>query len=246
MEIKAILLSNRYDKKEMKFLISSLRLNKIKADFAGLNEPWDFINKIYWTWNYLNKYFQNDILIFSDAFDVFYLKNLIEIKNKFLQMKTKILFSAETCYSHQLDEDKEFYDCISQNVSKYRYLNTGCFIGFRKELFLFYSDLIKKIENKNFMREIRTLKSRNDGIDQTIISHHIAQNYDSYDLKLDYNNNIFYVASVDWDDIDSYVLDDMTIKETNNRPCLIHVPFKRKYEHILSKLFFRRYKIRIF
>jgi hypothetical protein len=108
-------------------------------------------------------------------------------------------------------------------------------------LFLFYKNLLEKIKNKEFMKKVRELKPDNYGIDQTIISHFIAQEYNP-NIKLDYNCKIFYTACCDWFDIDNYVDHNLRIKETNSYPCVFHVPWKKKWEHILMKLFLMKYK----
>lgn len=249
MNTVSFLLSDKYDKKEMKYAMISSVINKIEVNVIGLGKPWnwDFLNKIYWISECLEKYEKSeDILLFLDSYDTFYLSNLDKIKEKFLKTDSKILFSAEACYSHQLEEDKLFYDNISYNF-RYKYLNTGCCVGFGKELFIFYKGLLEKVEkDKLFMEEIRKLKPHNHGIDQTIISHYIAQNYNNYKVKLDYNCDVFYVACCDWHQIENYVDKDMKIKETNSYPCVFHVPFKGRYSHILDKLFLRKYKLKIF
>jgi hypothetical protein len=242
MNISAILISNKYDKERMKHAIISLNINKINFKIVGFSENWNFINKIYCIRSYLEKIKENKIVIFSDSYDTFYLKNLEEIKINFLNMNVKILWSAEKPYSHQLSKDKKFYESISCN-SNYKYINTGACIGFSKELLEFYNNLLEKVEKEEkFMNEVRTEKKHNYGIDQTIISHYISQNYSKHNVKIDYNCEIFYTASDDWDDIDNYISADLMVKETNSFPCFVHVPFKGRYKHILENIFFKKYK----
>ena len=247
--------SNKLDNNEMKYLIKSAKKQNFNYNIIGLNSIWSFYKKIYWFRDYLLTKKDNDIIIFTDAYDVFYLENLENIKQIFLSMNVSILFSCEKIYAHQLDDDKLFYETLSSN-SKYKYLNSGTLIGFQPSLLKFYNDLIDNLENnKNFVQELsqkniprKKLKIpyKPMGIpiyncDQFIISHYIKNNHHKYNLKLDYETKLFYVCSKDWDNIDKYIDKHMKVVETNNTPCIIHVPFKKEKEHVLIYLFNQKY-----
>jgi len=66
-----------------------------------------------------------DVLLFTDAYDVFYSDNLETIKERYLDMGHKIIFSAETtCWP-----DPSIGNQFPNVHTDYRYLNSGTFIG---------------------------------------------------------------------------------------------------------------------
>jgi GR25 family glycosyltransferase involved in LPS biosynthesis len=65
----------------------------------------------------------HDVVLFTDAFDVFYVRNLSAVLGRFLGFKTEVLFSAES----QLWPDNSLV--FPPTHTKYRYLNSGTFIG---------------------------------------------------------------------------------------------------------------------
>lgn len=79
--------------------------------------------------NILKKEIQNlsdtDILLFVDAYDVFFADSLPTIKERYLDMGHKVLFSAEeVCWP-----DPSLGNQFPSVHTKYRYLNSGTFIG---------------------------------------------------------------------------------------------------------------------
>ena len=64
-----------------------------------------------------------DVILFTDAFDVFYLRDLDTIVGRFLGFKTEIVFSAE----QHLWPDESL--AFPPTGTPYRYLNSGTFIG---------------------------------------------------------------------------------------------------------------------
>lgn len=65
----------------------------------------------------------HDVIVFTDAFDTFYCRDLETIVGRFLGFKTEILFSAEQYLWP--DESLRF----PPSPTKFRYLNSGTFIG---------------------------------------------------------------------------------------------------------------------
>ena len=84
--------------------------------------------------NILKKEIQNlsdtDVLLFIDAYDVFFADTLETIKERYLDMGHKVLFSAEeVCWP-----DPSLGNQFPSVHTKYRYLNSGTFIGEVAEL----------------------------------------------------------------------------------------------------------------
>lgn len=65
----------------------------------------------------------NDVVIFTDGFDVFWTTSVDMVVGRFLGMKTDVVFAAEKYLWP--DDSLRF----PPTVTDYRYLNSGCFIG---------------------------------------------------------------------------------------------------------------------
>jgi len=242
-EIVAVSPSNVYDTKKMKYLLNSAKHHGFGVTIIGLNQKFEFLSKILWFKVYLASLptDTNPIVCFTDAYDVIFVDALDIIRTKFLSFKKNIVWSVERWYSHQLKIDKNFYDGLSD--TPYKYINTGTFIGYKKELLQLMTDIENSLKNQLFLSELRAegWDIHSSLVDQTIISHHLAKHWDKYSIILDYNCSVFYIPCGDWDDIDKFVDRDLKNIVTGNIPSIIHVPWKSKFEHILSKLYNMRF-----
>lgn len=98
----------------------------------GKNKKWNnYIDKLIAVQNYIQNLPDSDILLFTDSYDVVFLENSDDtIKNiitsKFFSYNTEILFSAETsCFPWN-----HVQDLYPHSKTKYRFLNSGGYIGF--------------------------------------------------------------------------------------------------------------------
>ena len=74
---------------------------------------------------HLTKLKAHDVVLFTDAYDVLYLGNKEVITRRYLDMKVDIVFAAEkVCWP---DEEMEIH--FQSDISEYKYLNSGVFIG---------------------------------------------------------------------------------------------------------------------
>jgi hypothetical protein len=107
-------------------------------------------------------------------------------------------------------------------------------------------DIEESIKDTSFIEELKreNYNLNSAFVDQTIISHHLAKNWGKYNIKLDYECDIFYVPCGDWDNIDKYIDSNLKYKVSGKKPSIIHVPYKSKYEHILIKLFHMKYPLK--
>jgi len=73
----------------------------------------------------------NDIVLFTDAFDVMFLKTSEEILSDYTAMDTDILFGAECgCWPHVTrDGGKECLERYPASPTPYRYLNSGTWMA---------------------------------------------------------------------------------------------------------------------
>ena len=246
-DIIAVSPSNVYDTEKMKYLLYSAKINNFTIETIGINKSFIFLSKIIWLKEYLESLpmNHNPIICFTDAYDVFYLNCLYNIKQLFLYQRANIVWSVEKWYSHQLQIDKPFFDnLLNLTNSPYKYINTGAFIGYKNSLLNLLNDIDSSIKDQSFLDELgrEGWYLSSGAVDQTIVSHHLAKNWNKYDIKLDYLCSIFYTSSGDWDDIDRYINSDFVNVTTSKKPSIVHVPWKLKYEHILIKLFNNIYK----
>lgn len=246
--IFAVTTSNVYDETKMKYLLESAKNNNFNIEIIGVNKPFTFISRLQWIKEYLESLPQeaNPIICFTDAYDVFYTDSLETIKKKFLSHKTKILWSAEKWYSFQIESDKNFYDDLCNQLYGYKYLNFGTFMGYKSDLFDLFHDLLEvSLKDILFIDELEHSIKKYDniisGTEQTWMSHHLAKNWNKYDIKFDYECDIFYVPSEDWYNIDSYVNSDFVNIITGKQPSIVHVPWKHHFEDVLFNLFYKKY-----
>lgn len=245
--IIAVSPSNVFDTEKMKYLLGSAEKNSVEIEIIGLEKPFNFLSKITLLRDYLTELptDTNPIVCFTDAYDVIYVDNLDTIKAKFLSLKSNIVWSAERYYSHQLKDDKSFYDNLSRNTkSPYKYINTGTFIGYKKNLLELMNDICVSIDDASFIEDLAKegWKLTDRLVDQTIISHHFVKFWNKYQIRLDTTCSIFYVPSGDWFKIDRYINSQFIVADTRHQTSIIHVPHKLKHEHILKKLYYMKYQ----
>ena len=118
----------------------------------------------------LNGLPDNDVVIFTDGFDVFWTNTVYEVVGRFLEMKAEVVFAAEK----YLWPNKHLR--FPPAPTPYRYLNSGCFIGRVAEL-----------------RKILATLIHDSADDQLYIQHRFLSG--QYDIKLDYEGYIFQTNS---------------------------------------------------
>jgi GR25 family glycosyltransferase involved in LPS biosynthesis len=118
--------------------------------------------------NFIKDLPDNDLVLFTDAYDVFYADDLETITNRFLGFNTKCLFAAEAdCWP-----DQQLASSFPRSETKYRYLNSGLFMAQVSEL-------------KRLLAE----DIRDDEDDQLFIQKKFLSG--EYDMKMDYESYIF-------------------------------------------------------
>ena len=119
--------------------------------------------------DYVNTLPDNDVVLFTDAYDVFYADNLETITERYLDFNTKAVFSAELyCYP-----DNSIANEFPESNTPYRYLNSGTFIAQVGEL--------KKMFASSTVAD--------DGDDQLYYQKLLLSN--EFDMTLDYEGYIF-------------------------------------------------------
>lgn len=86
--------------------------------------------KLQEVYKFINTKNDNDVIVFMDAFDVYYSGDKLTLLKRYKEMNKPIVFGAEpSCYP---DGDKAQY--YPKTNSYFRFLNSGLFIGRVKEL----------------------------------------------------------------------------------------------------------------
>ena len=98
----------------------------------------------------------HDVVLFTDAYDVFFTRDLDTIVGRFLGYKHEIVFSAEK--SLWPDQSLRF----PPSHTPYRYLNSGTFIGRVGELRRLFSDIIDDADDDQLYVQKRYLSGRYD------------------------------------------------------------------------------------
>jgi hypothetical protein len=80
--------------------------------------------------DYLETVHPNDVILFTDAYDVFYADDLETIHERYLDMKKDVIFSGEMICWPKADLASKFPEAPTQ----FKYINSGTYIGLASEL----------------------------------------------------------------------------------------------------------------
>lgn len=149
----------------------------------------------------LKDYKDEDIILFSDSYDVIFLSYEEEIYDKYLGFNTNMLFSAEKACWPDVNMKLHF-----NSDSPYRYLNSGGFMGNVKS--------IKMLINCEFADTYD---------DQLLMQKNYVKYKDILNIKLDTRCNIFQTSSNNTNDIDIlYGENRIRNNMFNTIPCHYH------------------------
>ncbi|MDB4435697.1 glycosyltransferase family 25 protein [bacterium] len=136
---------------------------------------------------YLNTLPDSDVVLFTDAYDVIYNADIQEITRRYLGFKKKVVFSAE----QYIWPDKSLADKFPQCDTKYKYLNSGTFIGRVDELKRIVADSeIAEYEDDQLFYQKAFLSGKYDiALDSEcyIFQTHDTDTYFEYDQKKVFN-----------------------------------------------------------
>lgn len=194
-------------------LLKSAQKNNIQIINLGENVTWRGGNisegtgggqKINLLFNYLeNKYINDeDIILFVDGYDVLINDSEKTIVERFLSFNADILFAAEkVCWPDRSLENK------FNSHTPYKFLNSGCFIGYKWALRRFIESEINDSDD-----------------DQLFYQKKYLQGWDPYLLKvsLDKENYIFQCVNSSIENIKLLENGQLFNNETNTCPCILH------------------------
>lgn len=154
--------------------ISSCQHNNIKPIVLGLSDKkFTFKNKIIRMEKLLDTLDKNDIVVFTDCWDVIILANKSIILDKFLSLNVPLLISTEKCKQCILDYPNRNW---VEEDKHYPYLNSGSYMGYVKQL-----KIIFKLFRKNNYFET---------IDDQAMFYALCIKYPEFKI-LDYKQEIF-------------------------------------------------------
>ena len=173
--------------------------------------PFALRDKIFCLYNYLKDNQSDEVILFADAYDSLFVQSSEIILNKFREAGEQIIFSTEkTCHP-----DKKLMPRFPSKNGLWRFLNSGGFIGWSKDLYQLLGDVIKYNEHIDAPTE---KMARND---QYIWTRFHLSNPDR--IKLDYNCSIF--QSILWTnptrELD-FSKSGVVNRKTGHDPCMLH------------------------
>lgn len=207
------------DRKKCIKINTSARINGIDLINIGNNIDWKGTDmsgpgggmKINLMKEYIKDLPDNDIILFTDAYDVFYADDLDTIVERYEHMDSAIVFSAETiCWP-----DRSLSSRFPKTTTRYRYINSGTYIGSVKELRKLFND--------------HTIKDNED--DQLYV--HKCYLDGKYDIKLDEECYIFQTHSEKVIKLGN----QLNNLETNCCPCIYHGNGGKEAEQKFNQLY---------
>ena len=192
------------DRKKCTYVNTSARKYGIDIVNVGTNIEWQGTDmsalgggmKINLMKDYVKDLHDDDIILFTDAYDVFYADDLATITERFLEFGKEIVFSGELfCYPHE-QLASEFPDAHT----RFKYINSGTYIGRVGELKKLYNH--EKIEHWDD--------------DQLYV--HKCFLYGDFDIAIDYECYIFQTHFEGTIKLG----DQLNNPETRCCPCIYH------------------------
>jgi hypothetical protein len=171
----------------------------------------------------------HEIVLCTDAFDVLCTEPPATVKDKFLSMRNKILFGAESLCFHHIPAARRYFE-LSAGETPYPYLNSGMFIGFagaiRQMLRTFHQwnshDLKRQFES------VPENPGRFD--DQSLFGMYAALNPGT--VGLDNHAHVFLNLSRHYSSLSSDLAWEsgrVINKVTTSRPSFLHLTQVRRY-----------------
>jgi hypothetical protein len=142
----------------------------IVVNVVGWGKPWNgFMDKFNGIYKHIEKYSDDDIIVFVDGFDSKINKSLDEIKQAFLDFDANIVLSTHPDLINKYANEKSFGTCYDDIVA-----NSGLYAGYNKNI----KQLLKYIIEENHSTD-----------DQRALNH--ACKHFINDIKLDKDGLLF-------------------------------------------------------
>lgn len=204
-----------YDK--FKTLVKSATANNINIHMDGIGDKWiDYSNKL----KNFNKFLENiddsKIVMFIDAYDVILFDNAENMKTKFLEFNKPLVFSAEI-YSWPDKDINKYYPEKTKN-EKFRYVNSGTYMGYAKEL----KEMLNTFREKNYNCDTYPDKINYNSDDQRCLTYYYLNNI--HKIGLDHKQMIWSIcAGTNKEDYDIIKYSYLYNKITNEKSSILHI-----------------------
>ena len=213
-------------------LIKSCKENNVNMNVDGIGSKWNgnkdkptnFIN-------FLNECRDDQIVMFVDAYDVILFDNIENIINKFLEFNKPLVFSAEI-YCWPDNDIYKYYPEKTKN-EKFRYVNSGTYMGYAKDL----KEMLKTYnEGKNCIKYNQKDDTIPDGFisDQRCMHKYYLENLDK--IALDHKQKIWSLCAgtkrEDYD-FDLNTFSNLYNKSTNEKSSILHTNSGNSWYHNL-------------
>jgi len=215
-------------------LIHSAKKYNYDIHVLGWQEEWKGLNmKFKLMRNALQSLKNNDIVMFVDGFDTFFIRDSKHIIKTFLELETPILMSGEKMPSSFLLK-YAYNKLFSKNKIKnegYCFINTGMYMGYRDNLLMILNYICQKYDDNSLNDQIIF----GDVIHRFNTIHvdnecHIFLNVWG---KSVFNNALVLTNNNDLD----YKRKNIIIKKYNTKPFIIQGPFNTDLSELCKKLF---------
>ena len=208
--------------KQVDQLLDSCKQKALVIDILGLDSPFrGRADKLLYVQRYVHNLPDSDVVLFVDGYDTLVLADKTVILDKFFSMKAPFVIAAEkTCWP-----DRDLAQKYPQSPTSYKYLNSGSYIGYVKEV-------------KEILSELVLIQAGDD--DQALFTTHFLLHPGKY--MLDTSCKLFLpTLNVTKKEL---LLDverkRVTCLETKSNPCVIHGNgrspwYQHIYEHFFAK-----------
>tara|TARA_Y100000114_G_scaffold156999_1_gene186505 strand:- start:6989 stop:8824 length:1836 start_codon:yes stop_codon:yes gene_type:complete len=192
------------DRKKCSKLNTSATFHNVDIENIGTNVIWKGTDMSFMGGgmkiNLMKKWLEDkrseDVVVFTDAYDVFYADDLETIHERFIQMDSEIVFSGELfCYP-----DPKLADQFPDAPTQFKYINSGTYVGRVGEL--------KRLFNDHVIAD--------DDDDQLYV--HKCFLSKKYDISIDYE---CYIFQTNFDNTQK-LGNQLNNPETNTCPCIYH------------------------
>lgn len=129
-----------------KYLVESWKRFNVQGSILGYGVEWKgFKTKLILMKDFLNST-TSDMVLFTDSRDVVFAATAEDIRTEFISMGSRILFGAET----NLYPNKKLIH--GDPTKKYRYLNSGTYIGYTSDLLKLFSDVENVVDDQEYFQ----------------------------------------------------------------------------------------------
>lgn len=146
----------------------------------GWQKPWRGLSqKLEAAHHYASTMPPDDIILFTDAFDVLFTRKANTILEPYLAQNASIIFAGECgCWPHIMEDKSACFSKYPESPTPYRYLNSGTWIGVAKV-------------SKDMLLEVMKRAGTNfaNANDQRLVADMFIAR--KFDIALDYHSTIF-------------------------------------------------------